>query len=90
MSKIEQARKVAKDKFSDYNMTTEDRLWIYKQIIQLINNKDLDKETSIGRKRDIDKIKMVNTVKGYLKDNNVPITDQTLLAYLNTYVELTN
>ena len=61
---------------------TTDRLKLYKHLLTLINNKGLE----LALKSDM-KDSCVWLIKKYLENGNVPVTDKTMVAFLNAYIE---
>ena len=59
---------------------TTDRLKLYKHLLTLINNKGLDDSFFNAES-------WVWAIKKYLENGNVPVTDQTMVAFLNAYIE---
>ena len=71
------AVKLAENKHLDhYILTTSNTIKAYKHLIQMINKKGLSLISF-----ELDKI------KSYLKDSNIPVTEQTATAFLNAYIE---
>jgi len=58
---------------------TTDRLKLYKHLLTLINNKSLE----LALKKE----SWVWAIKKYLENGNVPVTEQTMVAFLNAYIE---
>ena len=58
---------------------TTDRLKLYKRLLTLINNKGLELT--------LKKESWVWAIKKYLENGNVPVTEQTMVAFLNAYIE---
>ena len=58
---------------------TTDRLKLYKHLLTLINNKGLE----LALKKE----SWVWAIKKYLENGNVPVTEQTMVAFLNAYIE---
>ena len=58
---------------------TTDRLKLYKHLLTLINNKGLELT--------LKKESWVWAIKKYLENSNVPVTEQTMVAFLNAYIE---
>ena len=77
------AVKVAENQvLTHYINDTTDRLKLYKHLLTLINNKGLE----LALKSDM-KDSWVWVIKKYLENGNVPVTDQTMVAFLNAYIE---
>ena len=62
-----------------YINDTTDRLKLYKHLLTLINNKGLELT--------LKKESWVWAIKKYLENGNVPVTEQTMVAFLNAYIE---
>ena len=74
------AMKLADDvHLTHYIDDTTDRLKLYKHLLTLINNKGLE----LALKKE----SWVWAIKKYLENGNVPVTDQTMVAFLNAYIE---
>jgi len=74
------AMKLADDvHLTHYIDDTTDRLKLYKHLLTLINNKGLE----LALKKE----SWVWAIKKYLENGNVPVTDKTMVAFLNAYIE---
>ena len=68
---------LAENKLLDhYIWSTSHTVKAYKHLIQMINKKGL---SLISFELD--------EIKSYLKDSNIPVTEQTAIAFLNAYIE---
>ena len=74
------AVKVAENQvLTHYIDDTTNRLKLYKHLLTLINNKGLE----LALKKE----SWVWAIKKYLENSNVPVTEQTMVAFLNAYIE---